>query len=123
MVIVVVSYLGQIDVHYYKSLCRPRYRPVMQDVWCSSLEPYLRKWYTDSRETCAFPVPTEKWILHPHQTDGSSYGIMAIVQVYSHLKSSFAFQQYIVDAEHVRVMSLQILWMLMCKSEVQHPEQ
>lgn len=47
---------------------------------------------------------------------------MVIAQVYSFLKNSFAFQEHVVTAEYVRIMRLRILSMLMCKSEVQHPE-
>lgn len=68
------------------------------------------------------PEGIGKWILSPRQRDGPSCGVMVIAQVCSHLGNLFAFQQRNVDDMYVRIMRLRILWVIVCRCEVQHPD-
>lgn len=79
VIIVELSYPDQVSVQYDEPLCRASYRPVMQDMWCSNLQPFLRRWHIACCAPGSFPKVVEKWILNPRQTDGSSCGDCASV--------------------------------------------
>lgn len=78
VIIVMVQYPNLIAVHFYEPLCRPRYRPVLQDVWASKVMPFMRRWHECSTLLQNFPLVVEKWTLLPKQVDGSSRGMMVI---------------------------------------------
>lgn len=122
VVIVRLALPSWITACLYEPLCRASYRPQLQYVLEFSLLPLLKRWHAASAVKTEFPRVEMEWVLHPKQPDGSSCGMMVIAQVSSHLGKTFAFQQHDITSEYVRVMRLRLLWMIMRKTLVVHPQ-
>lgn len=112
-----LQYPNLIVPHYYVPPARTRYRPLMIDAWTNKVEPFLHAWHLKTAGALVmFPM-----VLLPKQVDGSSCGVMVIAQVYTHLRKSFRFQQHKVDAAYIRMLRLQLLWIILVNSNTKHP--
>ncbi|POM79211.1 Ubiquitin carboxyl-terminal hydrolase [Phytophthora palmivora] len=103
--------------YYYEPMCSTAYNSTMESIYKSTVTGFLKAWHEVSMPGEPYPVVRNgRWIDGPKQPDGTSCGVLVIVQVYSMLKNNMHFTPVIVTDDEVTIMRLRIMWMI-----ISHP--
>ncbi|KAG1712964.1 hypothetical protein DVH05_000694 [Phytophthora capsici] len=105
--------------YYYEPLCKTHYRPAIEDIYGSTVIPFLRDWHTGTVPSSEYPVvESGVWIEAPQQPDESSCGVLIIAHAYDLLSGGFRLSRRAVTPDDVAVMRLRILWIILMQPEV-----
>ncbi|POM74457.1 Hypothetical protein PHPALM_8593 [Phytophthora palmivora] len=103
--------------YFYEPMCSTAYNSTMESIYKSTVTGFLKSWHDISMPGEPYPVVRNgRWIDGPKQPDGTSCGVLLIVQVFSMLKNNMHFTRVIVTDDEVTIMRLRIMWMI-----VSHP--